>query len=176
VSTFNPRLRVDEIRWLTPRSHHGLRVSLQGLGDVHARDVLIGAVPFNSLRGTVLEPGKVGDLVSTFWASVFLVTPRLVEALTNLGATGWRAVPVEIPEAPVALSLLCVTGQCGPIERASPGRVGQTLDPRTWDGSDLFVPANERRILVIGPMASALTEERLRNVDFELAGIELRGS
>lgn len=122
-----------------------------------------------------MDDGRVGDLVGTTWAALFLVSDEFADALRARGFSGWRLVPVAIAanRALPTMSMLQVVGRCGPISSPSIGRV---LDPATWDGSDMFVPANEATILLSPRCADVLRQASLRNVEIVNAGLESPGS
>jgi len=137
------------------------------------RELLTAEVSNSALRGVVRDRGLVGDLIPTYWAAVFTVTLRLVDVLRASSLTGWRTLPVTVPGPRLPpIFLLQVCGRCGPIRGASGRSVGLFLDPRTWDGSDLFLPENEDRILMTARCADALSVARLKNVELSLAGLE----
>jgi hypothetical protein len=166
-------LGVPAIHTLHDRSVRGLRVSL-AVPD--ARSALVGEFR-ERISGVVLNPGRAWDLVGTYWASLYLVSPRFVDLLIAAGATGWKPRTVDIPGSPdlPPLALLTVTGRCGRLLPGGEGGrppFGVFLDPSTWDGSDVFVADGDGAILLTGDLASRLRSARLSNVNIEPAGIE----
>lgn len=176
VST-SRQLEVTKVQTLEEASFRGLRVSIRGEG-ITAHSLLTGDFGSRSLVGTVRQPGRVRDLLGTYWAGVYLVTEHFRQSVGDLGATGWFTTPVRIEGIESPLSLLSVTGRCGsmfgvggePIAGAP--EIGTFIDPLRWDGSDLFMPDNNNSILVLGSTAESLQELRLSNVAFESAGLE----
>lgn len=131
-----------DLRWLTTDDYSWLRADIPALAEFDPRSVLTGAAVLPPLRAVAHEHGPVGDLVGTFWASLFLISSRFSQVLR-------------------------VTGRCGPVAPA-----GRLLDPTTLDGSDIFTPANETSILVSPRCTTALQRTTLLNVALEPAGIE----
>ena len=162
---------------ITEHSTAGLRVSVLGSVPDPSR-ALRGDVMSGSLRGQVRQAGPVRDLVGTYDAILFLISPAFAVALERFGAKGWGAIPVDIPSVDTRLSLLVGTGRVGPIVRASGGApvagytFGRFLGTTRWDGSDLLVPDNENVILVTDDLASHLRQSQLSNLELESAGLE----
>ena len=173
---------VTQLRVLGLAHHNWKRVDVAPLEGVNGNELLSGEYRGQlPLIAVVREGGPVGDLVGTFWANVFLMSDRLSKAMQELRLSGWRSLPVSVkddPDLDNRLALLAVTGRAGPLYGAGgqtrPGvdAIGQYLDPREWDGSDLFLPANRRSILVTGPTAEKIARLDLRNVELLPAGIE----
>jgi hypothetical protein len=123
------------------------------------------------------------DLVGTTYATLLLVSPRVIEVLEREGFSGWTtfAVAIDHPETENYAGL-AVTGRCGPIRdalseritlpppvpggRASEGLRGLCFQPESWDGSDLFTPANMTAIFVTALVKQALEAARISNVVF----------
>jgi hypothetical protein len=156
-----------------------LRIQVPVPSSVSMHQLLTEGLP-GRVRGRVLAKGPMSDLVGTYWGIVYLVSEKMVTVLSESGMTGWRVTPVEIADGqPIRrLSLLTVTGRCGPIYgqsgvwREGLPQLGQFLEPESWDGSDLFVPDNENGILLTPRCASVLRRARLRNLRLTPAGIE----
>lgn len=112
------------------------------------------------------------DFVSTTLGFLNLISPKVMQLLDNIGATGWDAAPASIRmksgEIIGGYGVLMITGKCGPIrrdlarpeQRRQPGGhfdtnwIGLYFDLDKWDGSDIFCPlgtahqiARERVIL-----------------------------
>jgi hypothetical protein len=124
--------------------------------------------------------GPLRDAVAL--TSVFprVVSDRFREVLVRHDFLGWITYPVELyDKAGRQVSdyhVLCITGRCGPVKYwrgFSPRRIllmegkGLHLDPKTWDGSDLFVPENGSWLLVLEPVMQALRGAKLSGLHFE---------
>lgn len=127
------------------------------------------------------------DLMGTDWATLLLMSHRLVDVLRAVSATGWSLFPVDLRapgHGPVdGYHGLSVTGRTGPIKRelgrpvllppAAPGgnRVAGTLgwcfEPETWDGSDVFTPEGSEAFCVSTPVADALRRSELTGLRLE---------
>ena|SRR6266849_4652947 len=98
------------------------------------------------------------DIIGTGFASLYLISTRLVEGLNAERISGWRATPVRFEDGTApdgAFHALSVTGRCGPIryelsevvEKQRGGNLtrwwkGAYFDSETWDGSDIFTPVD----------------------------------
>jgi hypothetical protein len=164
------------------RSHDWLRLDvLSGINESGARLLrgeYGGPLP---LTGVVVQRGPVGDLIGTSWANLYVVTSRVVQVLEQSDLTGWMTYPVAVAagmEEAVGVWLLAVSGRSGSVygvggaPRLDVDTLGQYLDPTEWDGSDLFVPANQQVILLTAQAAHALDAARLRNLVVDPAGLE----
>jgi hypothetical protein len=169
-SSVGRRLPVEGLTKLELRSHEWLRVDLEVGPDVQPADLRRGEnLSTRPIPAVVKQQGPVGDLIGTFWATVYAFTSRFRGVLQKSEVSGWGSHPIDL-RSPIDitsdLSLLLVRGRAGPvfgvggIVRQDLDPVGQYLDPSEWDGSDLFLPANRSVILV--------TE---RNVALEPAGL-----
>jgi hypothetical protein len=175
-------LDVTQVRVLGLAHHNWMRVDVAPSDGVKGNELLSGEyrgpLPLTAL---VREAGPIGDLIGTFWANVFLMSDRLSKAMQELRLSGWRSLPVSVkgdPDLDNRLALLAVTGRAGPVYGAGgqtrPGvdAIGQYLDPGESDGSDVFLPANRRSILLTGAAAEKIARLGLRNVDLQPAGLE----
>lgn len=79
------RLDVKDPRWA--------RVDLGDLGGTYPRLMLAAQAGVANLHG-VADAGKIGDLVPTYWAALFLVSPAFVAVLSRAGLTGWSVTSV----------------------------------------------------------------------------------
>lgn len=124
--------------------------------------------------------------MSETYATFKIVSPRFVQLLQELEATGWSTLSVEITgaegEAIEGLSLLVVTGRAGPIDRRRTRIVrvdppvpagaptyserGLFFEPSSWDGSDLFVPADTAVVAVRHRIKAAVEDRKLTNIRF----------
>ena len=154
------------------KNHRWVRVDIGDLGGADPHRVLVGSVDPQITLGQADSTGKVGDLIGTYWAELFLVNRAFVELLTVSGLTGWRTTSVPVQGNPSVddVCLLRVVGSCGPIRETGAGRV---LELDSWDGADLFVPSNESTILLSSRAVEALRDAHLSNVEVEPAGVEL---
>ena len=132
--------------------------------------------------------GSVGaDLMGTDWATLLLVSDRLVDLLRCASATGWSVFPVDLrAHGNRRLSGyhgLSVTGRTGPIRKelgrdvfleplapggkAVPGTRGWCFDPKTWDESGVFTPEGAEAFCVTTPVADVLRASDLKGVRLE---------
>jgi hypothetical protein len=136
------------------------------------------------LPGFQLRSGtKWYDLLGTGYAGLYLVSERFQQVLIRGGFTGWTTISAQIHDHNSAAiggyDLFAVTGRCGPIlpERSpvvqlpkksgvgqSLYRIGYFFDLNTWDGSDVFCPANNRSTFITERVKTALTDAHLDNV------------
>jgi hypothetical protein len=180
TSKVNQPLGVAELKQLQLRSHEWLRLDLEVGSNVRPAQLLRGEnVGIAEISAAVKQSGPVGDLIGTFWATVYVITSRFRDALEKSEINGWRAHPITLRsprQIDSEVSLLVVTGRAGPvfgaggIVREDLDPVGQYLDINDWDGSEIFVPANRNVILLTERAAQALQAARLRNVVLEPAG------
>jgi hypothetical protein len=116
---------------------------------------------------------RLGDLVGTGWAGLYLASSTFQAALKRF--SGWKTYaidPVGTAERLKGFDGLAITGRFGPIDEiwedpAISGRFGMYVDPETWDGSDVFIAGNRTGIYVIEAVADALAERELTNVVLE---------
>jgi hypothetical protein len=99
------------------QDHRWARVDIGDLGGADPHRVLVGSVDPEIGRGHADPTGKVGDLIGTYWAALFLISRAFVKLLTVSGLTGWRITPVPVEGNPAIadVCLLQVVGSCGPI-------------------------------------------------------------
>jgi hypothetical protein len=169
-------LEIHSVLTLVSATYKGLRVSIRGR-DVTARNLLNGNLATRPLTGTARRQGRAGDLVGTYWAGVYLVSERFRASVAELGASGWSTTPIHVPGVDVPLSLLSITGKCGPLvgaggEQTEGTALGTFIDPQLWDGSDFFLASNNNSTFVIGSVANAIQRMGLANVAFEPAGLQ----
>lgn len=157
------------------RSHGGLRLELV---TETPSDMLLRGFAVDVLEARVGNPGKLTDLISTFRASIFLMSDRFKAALERDGTSGWGATPVRVANWQFSpIWLLTVHGKCGPLYGTQgvplqSGLVGSFLDPFDRDGSDMFLPPNHNAVLVTGDCAARLARSRLSNLSLENAALE----
>jgi hypothetical protein len=170
-------LDVARVRTVQVRGHQGLRVDL--LTNHPAENLIRGEFPEPSLSGVVRENGNLTDLVSTFWAAVFLVSDHFKATLEKYQLSGWRTIPVSLSSSVDVgtLWLLTVHGTCGHLYGtdgyAIPGvHVGNFLDPAQWDGSDIFLADNHSAIFVTPRCADTLQAVGLANLELRNEGLE----
>jgi hypothetical protein len=171
-------LDVTMVRTLQAREHQGLRVDL--LTTHSTGDLVRGRFPESGFNGIVREGGKLTDLVSTFWAAVFLLSDRFKDTLEQHRFSGYRTVPISITgyAGLTTLWLLTVSGACGRLYGVdgdplpNEGRIGNFLDPTQWDGSDLFVAENHNAIFMTSRSADVLGTVGLSNLELRQEGLE----
>ena len=108
------------------------------------------------------EGSKLCDFIGTGFATVYLVSQRVVDLLEEHSLTGWRTFKVSVTDRqkkPISgIHGLQVHGRCGPIDTSKSPRFvgfgvngvtkflkyrGWLFDVESWDGSDIFVPESE---------------------------------
>jgi hypothetical protein len=131
------------------------------------------------------EGSRPKDLIGATWASLCLVSDRVIAALE--GFSGWTTYPVEITgrdDKPLpGYHGLAISGRCGPIDNsltpkqmvppavpggeAVEGRIGMLFEQGTWDGSDLFCTATGSAVHMTEPVRDALVAAKLTNIDLD---------
>jgi hypothetical protein len=117
--------------------------------------------------------------VGTLWANVFAISDRLKTVMEDAHLSGWAPHRLEVSKGELATTvwLLTVRGRAGPVyaldaaHRDGLDAAGQYLDPKEWDGSHLFVPANRTVILVTRPAAEVLAMAHVANLALDSAGL-----
>jgi hypothetical protein len=122
------------------------------------------------------------DVVRTRVAAPFIVSDRVVSLLRDF--SGWNTYDVSLigktGSAFPGYRGLAVTGRCGPITDSRPikfqklmpgGRFpwwrGLYFEPKTWDGSDVFMPTGRSGwIFVVERVRRALEKAKIKNVVF----------
>jgi hypothetical protein len=113
--------------------------------------------------------------------ALWIVSPAFRAALADAGCTGWSTTAVVVlaeHEDRVVTSehgVLVVEGRCGPIdyERSSPipgsrtGRRGLYFELDSWDGSDVFAPADSMRVIYTKKAIDALRSHRVPGLAYE---------
>jgi hypothetical protein len=140
--------------------------------------LLTGNFESQALVVTVRRPGRVRDLVGTYWAGVYLVSEHFRHSVSGLGASGWSTTPVRVEDIESRLWLLSITGRCGPLRgvggepiKGGP-KVGTFIDPAGWDGTDFFMAENNNAIFVLGSTADRVQHLHLSNIAFEPSGLQ----
>lgn len=131
--------------------------------------------------------GKPSDFIWTTLVTPKLVSTRVVETLRDGKVTGWSLYPVRIVDKGSneieGFHGLAVVGRCGPLDssrgeyllkpppvpqgRAFWVRKGLFFDPESWDGRDVFSPANGGGIVFVVERVKQLLEKaKVRNVKF----------
>ncbi len=112
---------------------------------------------------------KAYDFIGTTDGCSLLISERVVAGLREHEISGWSTYPLELRKGPFAAGSpmngyrgLVITGRCGPLDRGryetviKPNASGKQMmkwarglyfDEKTWDGSDLFVPAGTLMVL-----------------------------
>ena len=123
------------------------------------------------------------DVIFTRLFGGIIVHERVVRLLEEHRFTGWTTYPVEVcgqdGQHIPGYHGLAITGRCGPIDRdrsvvklkqfpAKMARVwvGLYFDPATWDGSDMFMPADFDCVFVAEQVWKAFRRARVKNVQF----------
>ena len=165
-------LRLRSYEWLRARLTLPVRADHERLLDAKYDGVL-------PIRVLVDQSGRAGDLIGTPWSSLYLIGDRFKKLLEQGAISGWRAYETVCEGMPseTAWWVLGVAGRAGPVRTGKGSPVGHDplghyLDPREWDGSDLFHPGNENTILVTARAAELIREAHLKNVRLEPAGLE----
>lgn len=119
------------------------------------------------------------DLVATDAVVLYLISRRFREALHDAGISGWHTRKVEVDgDANRDHELLVITGRCGAVDDQLSERTsrknksgvqytvwsGLFFDPATWDGSDVFCPADSGLIFMTRRAVTAIEEAKLENV------------
>jgi hypothetical protein len=128
-----------------------------------------------------------GDLMGTTFATVNLVSDRLVAVLRSVAQTGWSLFPAELrlrgDQPLTGYHGLSITGRTGPIKddlaldtmlpplvpggEAVAGTRGWCFEPETWDGSDVFTPEGSAAFCVTEPVADVLRVSELTGLRLE---------
>jgi hypothetical protein len=127
---------------------------------------------------------KPGDVIWTTMGVVVIVSESVVQLLRAHGFTGWSLYDVSVRDKQGQLipgySGLAITGRCGKIDytrtvvvpRVYPAGIfpigkGLLFEPESWDGSDLFMPADNfgYKFMVEG-VKKAFERAKIRNVYF----------
>jgi hypothetical protein len=131
------------------------------------------------------EGSRPKDLIGATWASLCLVSDRVIAALE--GFSGWTTYAVEISgrdgDEVSGYQGLAISGRCGPIDNsltpkqllppavpggeAVEGRIGMLFEHGTWDGSDLFCTEPGSAVHMTEPVRDALVAAKVTNVDLE---------
>lgn len=112
----------------------------------------------------------------------FVVSGKIIDALTENNITGWKATSVRIAgKEDLRYYVLMITGRCGPVDytkseriiQKSPGGIdcpylrGLYFDLDSWDGSDFFMAEDVGFIFTTEKVKKLLVRIKSRNVSFE---------
>jgi len=129
--------------------------------------------------------GKVPqDLVATTFPARYLLSDRMVLALSNGNFSGWSTYPVRVigkdGQEILGYHGFSITGKSGPpdwsrsqrVERQVRGGIwpylkGVYIDETTWDGSDIFIPEGTGYICIMEAVHEALKPLNLTNIEFQ---------
>jgi len=132
---------------------------------------------------------KPQDFVWTSIVAPIVVSDKVLTALGAIRATGWVCYPVDLRGAddePIpGYSGVSVLGRCGPIQsersvptkKQYPGGIfsvnqGYFFDERSWDGSDLFMPADRSGIVfVVERVMHALVKAGAKGMEMKRADL-----
>jgi hypothetical protein len=124
------------------------------------------------------------DIIGTGFASLYLISAKLVSMLIDEHITGFGTKPTVIygkgSKAIDSYSLLKVIGKSGPIDRGrSPSFMkvtpsgkelmhwkGYYFNESSWDGRDMFSPEGSLHIFVTRKVKEAMEKAGITNVDF----------
>lgn len=120
-----------------------------------------------------------GHLVVGGSPAMWLVSKVFIYAIERGGCTGWASWPIQLLDKHGQLVGdyvgLAVTGRSGPIQFDERREIvdehwqrGAFIDEITWDGSDLFHPADQLGgVLVTARVKDAIASAHLKAVSFE---------
>jgi hypothetical protein len=127
---------------------------------------------------------KPEEVIWTTMGTMVVVSDSVVQLLRSHGFTGWSLYEVTVRDKQGQLvpgyNGLAITGRCGPIDysrtvvvpRIRPAGIfpvgkGLLFDPDSWDGSDLFMPAeNVGFKFMVEDVKKAFERAKIRNVSF----------
>ena len=127
------------------------------------------------------------DFIWTTIAIPKIVSDRVIATFEHYKCSGWDTYPVALVGAagePIpGYHGLIVRGRCGPlqkhrsieIQKQYPGGVfpaykGWYFDERTWDGSDVFMPAEPvGHVFITQDAKEALSAARITGAEFDRA-------
>lgn len=124
------------------------------------------------------------QIVWTRLIGPILLASSVVEALQEAGASGWKTYPVALlgknGEAMGTYFGLQVTGRCGQLDPTRcahetqdypagsfPVLRGLYFDEASWDGSDIFMPADDSAWIFVTELARRVFEANAKNIRFE---------
>jgi hypothetical protein len=153
------------------RSHDWALIDVGDLGGAEEYEVLAGLVDLDPLVARADPRGKIGDLIGTYWVSLCLVQRSFIDVVSDSGLTGCRFTPVEVTGNGLMrdLSLLQVTGRCGPSVKVD---FGERVELASWDGSDFFLTENLLSVFVSPRASQVLRTAKLRNIRVEDSSVE----
>lgn len=129
--------------------------------------------------------GRPRDLVGS-GDILHIMSERVISILRAGPFTGWTTYPIELygkkGERIEGYHGFAVTGRCGRIQwrkgkkvrKPAPVPGGQPYDawvgmyfnPKSWDGSDIFVPKGMTCTIMTEPVMQALAKAKVTNIDF----------
>lgn len=127
---------------------------------------------------------KPVEVIRTTYGTPVIISDDVVQLLRSHGFTGWSLYEVSVQgkqgQAILGYSGLAFTGRCGNIDYTRsvevpriypagvfPVRKGLLFDPASWDGSDLFMPAEfVGWKFVVEEVKTAFERAKVRNVEF----------
>lgn len=127
---------------------------------------------------------KVGDILDTGSASLFLISDKLKNTLEKNNLTGWKTYPVQIFDKKgdkiQGYHGFSVTGRCGPVDYRKCEITEKRLAPEgplikhykglyigldKWDGSDFFIPEGTSGIKITQKAMNLLKTNKLTNLN-----------
>lgn len=140
------------------------------------------------IRFKCVRKGLEPDILAAGSPTLLLTSARLSELLMRERFSGWTTYEVDIsckPSLTTKYLGLTVTGRSGPIDDASSEAMilppadptrrplrrwrGLFFDPRTWDGSDVFLADGSLWVFVTERVAEAVRSANLSNVELRTA-------
>ncbi len=124
------------------------------------------------------------EVIWTTMGTAVVIADSVVQMLRSNGFTGWALYELAVEDKqgqPVpGYSGLAIPGRCGNLDHSRsvqvpqihPGGVfpvwkGLLFDPVSWDGSDVFMPAqNFGYVFVVEAVKKAFERAKIRNVEF----------
>lgn len=127
------------------------------------------------------------DMLETGWLNFWPVSDRMIQVLEENEITGWKTFPIIIYDKKGnkvdGYHGFSVIGRAGAVEwdKREPVKIkgvdkktefdyfkGFPIDMEPWDGSDIFIPGNDRAIITTERAAEIMNKAKLTNISFEL--------
>lgn len=186
---------MDEFYEWMPGSLNTARIVPEGSGDSAYQELFRGDYenwdfPI-AFRQT--NKGKYCDLIIAGWPDLYLVSNKMVNAMSTYGLTGWKIFPADIVDrhgqAVLGYQGLSITGRCGPTNYDKPMVIYKRRVPNgpickfykglfvgldQWDGSDFFLPRGGYNAIATRRAYEAFRKEKISNICFtKLSEVEV---
>jgi hypothetical protein len=135
---------------------------------------------------------KLQDILDTGWASLYLISDKMITVLEENALTGWKTFAVKVLDKQgqeiSGYHGLSITGRCGKIDYSKSEITEKRLVPNgplakyykslhisldEWDGTDFFLPGKTLWTIMTRTAAEALKKNKLTNIKLEnIAEIE----